>query len=152
MVRGADREQARTRMVQVLGQIQSVGVEINIALLRRLVTDQAFADADLDTGLIERRHSSLFPDRVPAPDTVMALAAATVLGKQGRVDSGHAAARIDPWSLADGWRISGTYTQTLHLIDNGQTRTLRLHRDADGWTCGESEHARSEEHTSELSH
>src|SRR3546814_10638327 len=95
---------------------------------------------------------------------------ATVLGKQGRVDSGHAAARIDPWSLADGWRISGTYTQTLHLIDNGQTRTLRLHRDADGWTCGESEHARhidwrvdaaapgqyqvhvrrSEEHTSEL--
>src|SRR3546814_5741381 len=65
-----------------------------------------------------------------------------LLGKQGRVDSGHAAARIDPWSLADGWRISGTYTQTLHLIDNGQTSTLRLHRDADGWTCGESEHAR----------
>src|SRR3546814_19268929 len=121
--------------------IQAVGVQTNIAFLRRLMTDQAFADADLDTGLIERRHSSLFPDRVPAPDTVMALAAATVLGKQGRVDSGHAAARIDPWSLADGWRISGTYTQTPPLIANGPPRTLRHDRMRVGWRCGEPAHA-----------
>src|SRR3546814_7559601 len=58
IVRGADREQARTRMVQALGQIQTVGVQTNIAFLRSLMTDKAFAVTELDTGLIESRHSS----------------------------------------------------------------------------------------------
>src|SRR3546814_438974 len=96
IVRGADREQARTRMVQALGQIQAVGVQTNIAFLRRLMTDQAFADAELDTGLTERRHSSLFPDRLPAPDTVLALAAATVLGNPGPGRPGQPPAHLTP--------------------------------------------------------
>jgi len=140
IVHGADREQARARMVQALGQIQSVGVQTNIAFLRRLISDQAFASADLDTGLIERRHDELFPAAAPASDIVVTLAAAAVLHSQGQTG---ATAPMDPWSQADGWRLGGVHTQTLRLAENEHTRTLTLRHDRGGWTCDESGQARS---------
>jgi acetyl/propionyl-CoA carboxylase alpha subunit len=63
IVWGADRKQALARMAQALAQYQIVGLATNIAFLKRLVEGQAFATADLDTGLIERNHDSLFPPR-----------------------------------------------------------------------------------------
>src|SRR5690606_28849866 len=87
IVRGNDREQARARMLQALGEIQSVGVQTNIAFLRRLMLDAAFAKADLDTGLIERRHDSLFPAASPAPDSVLALAVAALFASRGLMHS-----------------------------------------------------------------
>lgn len=139
IVHGEDREQARTRMVRALGQVQSVGVHTNIAFLRRLMMDQAFAEADLDTGLIERRHESLFPKRVPVPATVLALVAATVLATQGQTDSQHNTMHIDPWSATDGWRVGGTYSQTLSLVDNGEMRQVDVGRDAGGWNFGQAD-------------
>jgi 3-methylcrotonyl-CoA carboxylase alpha subunit len=139
IVHGEDREQARTRMVRALGQVRSVGVQTNIAFLRRLMMDQAFAGADLDTGLIERRHASLFPERMPAPDTVLALVAVAVLAAQGQADSQHNTVHIDPWSATDGWRVGGRYCQTLSLVDNGETRLVDVGRDADGWFIGRAD-------------
>jgi 3-methylcrotonyl-CoA carboxylase alpha subunit len=57
IVRGADREQARARMLRALAATQIVGVHTNVAFLSRLMGDEAFAQADLDTGLIERRRA-----------------------------------------------------------------------------------------------
>src|SRR5690606_7497391 len=84
IVRGADREQARARMVQALGEVRGVGVQTNIAFLRRLMLDDAFAQADLDTGLIERRHDTLFPPQAAASDHVLALAIAALMASQGQ--------------------------------------------------------------------
>src|SRR5690606_41555527 len=83
IVRGNDREQARARMVQALGEIHSVGVQTNIAFLRRLMLDASFAQADLDTGLIERQHDSLFPPAQAASDTTLALGIAAGLAHRG---------------------------------------------------------------------
>jgi 3-methylcrotonyl-CoA carboxylase alpha subunit len=135
IVRGADRDQARLRMIQALGEIQSVGVQTNIAFLRRLMADTAFAGADLDTGLIEHRHASLFPAVQPVSDPILALAAAAVLGAQGLADSNLRAnpASADPWAQTDGWRITGLYRQTFDFSDKGIACALHVTRDAKGW-------------------
>ncbi|MFQ6690945.1 3-methylcrotonyl-CoA carboxylase, partial [Bordetella pertussis] len=76
IVHGADREQARARMIQALAHTQAVGVQTNAAFLGRLMRDEAFATADLDTGLIERRRATLLPEPQPAGADVLALASA----------------------------------------------------------------------------
>src|SRR5690606_22017403 len=84
IVRGNDREQACARMVQALSEIRSVGVQTNIAFLRRLILDPAFARADLDTGLIERQHDSLFPAVQAASDSTLALGITALLASRGQ--------------------------------------------------------------------
>ncbi|NYT84522.1 acetyl/propionyl/methylcrotonyl-CoA carboxylase subunit alpha [Pollutimonas harenae] len=136
IVRGNDREQARARMVQALGEIHSVGVQTNIAFLRRLMLDESFAQADLDTGLIERQHDSLFPPAQPASDSTLALAIVAVLAHRGQLHSVRRQnkAPVDPWARSDGWRVAGCYTQAFELLDQDELRQVSVQRDAEQWT------------------
>src|SRR5690554_1711277 len=103
IVRGDDRDQARARMIQVLEQVESVGVHTNISFLRRLMLDDSFAKADLDTGLIERQHDSLFPPQQPASEVVLGLAVATLLTHQGMAaQAPQGPVYADPWAVNDG--------------------------------------------------
>jgi len=121
IVWGADRAQALARMAQALAEFHIVGLATNIAFLKRLVEGQAFATADLDTGLIERNGAVLFPAAGPAPVGALALAAAALLAdEQTQTRSAHAA---DPWTGTHGWRMNGTYRRPLSFTDE-YTATL----------------------------
>ncbi|WP_310460936.1 acetyl/propionyl/methylcrotonyl-CoA carboxylase subunit alpha [Sphaerotilus sp.] len=105
-----DRPRALARMRAALAQYRVVGVSNNIEFLQRLVTAPAFANADLDTALIERESAVLFPAPQPVPQAVWALAALAELQREGqgvRDDS--------PWSVLDGWRLNSTAQRTLTL-------------------------------------
>jgi 3-methylcrotonyl-CoA carboxylase alpha subunit len=118
IVWGADRKQALARMAQALAQYQIVGLATNIAFLKRLVEGQAFASADLDTGLIERNHDSLFPAARPAPATALALAAAALLaGERQSAAAQSGANAADPWGMATGWRMNQSYARKLSFAD-----------------------------------
>src|SRR5258706_2651827 len=54
IVWGADRAQALARLDTALAQTHIVGLHTNVAFLRRVVQSRSFAQADLDTALIER--------------------------------------------------------------------------------------------------
>jgi 3-methylcrotonyl-CoA carboxylase alpha subunit len=115
IVWGADRAQALARMAQALADFHIVGLATNIAFLKRLVEGQAFASADLDTGLIERNGASLFPPAAPAPVSALALAAAALLAEEGeQAQRGHGA---DPWTNPHGWRMNGSYRRQLAFSD-----------------------------------
>ncbi len=136
IVHGRDRDQARARMLRALGDMRVAGLQTNIAFLRRLIADQAFASADLDTGLIERRHDSLFPASSQLPDDILALAATAALQTQGYAGShSHVTTPAsDPWSVADGWRVSGQHKRELEFLDaEGQVLSLELRCDDGHW-------------------
>jgi 3-methylcrotonyl-CoA carboxylase alpha subunit len=121
IVWGADRAQALARMAQALAEFHIVGLATNIAFLKRLVEGQAFATADLDTGLIERNSAALFPAAAPAPVGALALAAAALLAdEQTQTRSAHVA---DPWASSHGWRMNGAYRRPLSFTDE-YTATL----------------------------
>ena len=117
ITRGATREQARTRMQQALAQTQIVGVHSNVDFLSRLMQDEAFAIADLDTSLIERRRKTLFPAPAQSSDEVLACAVAAVLLEEVGVDQ-------DPWSIKDCWRLSGDYRRRFVWLDGEQQRQV----------------------------
>ncbi|MBV7538181.1 acetyl/propionyl/methylcrotonyl-CoA carboxylase subunit alpha [Duganella sp. sic0402] len=134
IVHGADRKQALVRMAQALEQYHVVGLNTNIAFLKRLIEGQAFAGADLDTGLIERNHDTLFPAAQPAPATALALAAAALLGSE---NSGAA----DPWGQTSGWRMNQSYARHLAFSDEHASYDSYVSYRREGWLFSASNEA-----------
>ncbi|MFM7008446.1 MAG: acetyl/propionyl/methylcrotonyl-CoA carboxylase subunit alpha [Betaproteobacteria bacterium] len=120
IVRGADREQARARMLRALAATKIVGVHTNVGFLSRLMADEAFAEADLDTGLIERRRETLLPAPQPATREALLLACAAVL-EQEKAGS---TPTTDPWAERCGWRVDGRYQRTLCFQDSESVQAV----------------------------
>ena len=130
IVWGHDRDSARVRMLQALAQYRVVGVANNIDFLSRLVACPAFAQADLDTGLIERERDFLFAATIDVPREVVLVAAlATLLREQARADalaSRHADPH-SPWHQRDGWRLNSQARRELLFRAGEQEKVLGVH-------------------------
>jgi 3-methylcrotonyl-CoA carboxylase alpha subunit len=136
IVWGADRAQALARMAQALSEFHIVGLATNIAFLKRLVEGDAFAHADLDTGLIERNTATLFPPAGPAPLAALALAAVALVCAETSTGANAA----DPWTSMHGWRMNGTYRRRLAFGDEytatiqAKVYAIDMTYHAHGWT------------------
>jgi 3-methylcrotonyl-CoA carboxylase alpha subunit len=125
IVWGEDRAAACAQMRNALGQCEVVGVATNIAFLERVVAHAAFADARLDTGLIEANREALFPAATPTPEAVLvAAAAAECIGVR---ESAAAAARASgdahsPWHEPDAWRVSAASPGLRFTYADGDAR------------------------------
>ncbi|AXA93345.1 acetyl/propionyl/methylcrotonyl-CoA carboxylase subunit alpha [Massilia sp. YMA4] len=118
IVWGADRKQALARMAQALAQYQIVGLAANIAFLKRLVESAAFANADLDTGLIERNKEALFPPARSVPVAALALAAVALIEQEKDASAAQSGGNSgDPWGQALGWRMNTRFVRTLSFTD-----------------------------------
>jgi 3-methylcrotonyl-CoA carboxylase alpha subunit len=72
-------------MLQALADYRVVGVANNVEFLSRLTACPAFANADLDTGLIEREKDYLFPEQAGASrEAWLAVALAELLRERER--------------------------------------------------------------------
>jgi 3-methylcrotonyl-CoA carboxylase alpha subunit len=121
------RELALQRMLQALAEYRIVGVANNVEFLSRLVASPAFAQANLDTGLIERERSLLFPapGDIP-PDACLIAALATLLREQAR-SRALATPNPDPyspWDLHDGWRLNSSFERKLLFGCGERERTV----------------------------
>jgi len=96
---GADRDEARRRLVRALGETAVFGFPTNVEFVRALLELPEVAAGDLDTDLIARRFDDLafaeadarvFAEAALLLDATAASTAATVPG---------------PWGRRDGWRL-----------------------------------------------
>lgn len=105
---GPDRAAALRRLRAALADTVILGVPTNAGFLRRLLAHPAVVAGDLDTGLVEREVDGLVPEGVPEE-----VYAAAALLRQGVPSSEPAAAWVDPFSVANGWRLGGTPARTV---------------------------------------
>ncbi|MFB6710757.1 MULTISPECIES: biotin carboxylase N-terminal domain-containing protein [unclassified Streptomyces] len=105
---GPDRAAALRRLRAALADTVILGVPTNAGFLRRLLAHPDVVAGDLDTGLVEREVDGLVPEGVPEE-----VYAAAALLRQGVPASAPAAAWVDPFSVADGWRLGGTPARTV---------------------------------------
>ena len=125
----SDRPKALARMRQALAQYRVVGVANNVEFLSRLVSVPSFANADLDTALIEREQANLFPVKAAVPDEVWLLAALAELQREAA--EAHAAAadapdRDSPWRTLDGWRLNGSASRVIQLRHGDQQQAVTV--------------------------
>jgi acetyl-CoA/propionyl-CoA carboxylase biotin carboxyl carrier protein len=102
---GADRPEALLRLRAALAATEVLGVTTNIGFLRRLVAHPDVVAGRLDTELVGRIVSDLVGP--PAPDSVVR-AAALLVGLLATP----AGPVVDPWDVADGWRLAGPVDTT----------------------------------------
>ncbi|MFB6939962.1 biotin carboxylase N-terminal domain-containing protein [Streptomyces sp. NPDC060286] len=105
---GPDRAAALRRLRAALADTVILGVPTNAGFLRRLLAHPDVVAGDLDTGLVEREVDGLVPEGVPEE-----VYAAAALLRQGVPASAPAAAWVDPFSVANGWRLGGTPARTV---------------------------------------
>ncbi len=122
IVWGADRAQALARLDVALAATHIVGLHTNVAFLRRVAASASFANADLDTALIERERAVLF-DAAPLP---LEVAAAGVVAHALAAEA--ALAGADPWSRRDGWRLHGSATRRFDIQSQGAHHFFSLER------------------------
>ncbi len=112
------RERALARLLQALADYRVVGVANNIGFLSRLAACPAFAEADLDTGLIERERAFLFPSAAEPPAEAWLVAALAELLRDADYAALEARAGNDPhspWHVRDGWRAGGRARREIRL-------------------------------------
>jgi 3-methylcrotonyl-CoA carboxylase alpha subunit len=126
IVWGEDRAQALARLDTALRDTRIVGLHTNLAFLRRVAATPAFAQADLDTALIERERPRLF-DQTGLP---LVLAAAGVAAHTLAAEA--ALQTPDPWSRRDGWRIHRGARRHFDLAVGPTHHTATLERLHDG--------------------
>ena len=101
IVHGDTREQALARLDEALAQTHIVGLATNVQFLRRVAKTAAFAQAKLDTGLIQREQAVLFhQEPVGLPLAAAAAIAQTLLQES-------ASEAADPFSRCDGFHTHG---------------------------------------------
>jgi len=128
-VHGATREEALARLDLALAQTHIVGVATNVQFLRGILRTDSFANARLDTALIERERSVLF-DQEPLG---LPLAAAASIARTLLAEA--AGASADPFSRRDGWQSHGVATRPFEFEFRGEAKsaTLRYLHDGALW-------------------
>ncbi|TKG63817.1 acetyl-CoA carboxylase biotin carboxylase subunit [Prauserella endophytica] len=105
---GPDRASALHRLDRALADTAVLGVHTNVTFLRALLQDPDVRAGDLDTGLVERKLSSLVSDGVPGDFLVAgALDRLLALRPSGAV--------VDPWDMPSGWRLGASASVTFRL-------------------------------------
>ena len=117
---GATREAARRALVAALDDTAIFGVTTNLGFVRDLVASDAFRDAAIDTGWLDRT-----PDAVEAPAPDLARCAAAW------AQAAPPAVAHDPFAAGDGWRVGGPPAPVeVALESGGERRVLRVDRAA----------------------
>ncbi|GLU31919.1 acetyl/propionyl/methylcrotonyl-CoA carboxylase subunit alpha [Trinickia caryophylli] len=127
IVHGASRVEALARMRQALRACEIVGPQTNVAFLQRLVACPPFANADLDTGLIERHHDALFAAPRKPVKEALALACAALLAREGGTPHG-----ASPWDALAQWRLNAGYRQTIEWREPESENPLSMTYARDG--------------------
>ncbi|MFG2571205.1 acetyl/propionyl/methylcrotonyl-CoA carboxylase subunit alpha [Streptomyces sp. NPDC048481] len=132
---GPDRETALRKLRAALAGTVTLGVQTNAGFLRRLLAHPAVVAGELDTGLVEREAASLVTAAVPPEvQAAAALLRQAALDPALRPAPAPDAGWVDPFSVADGWRLGGEPAWTAHHlhVPGHDPVTVRVRGAADG--------------------
>ena len=101
IVHGRDREEARSRALEALGELAILGCETNTAFLRRLTANADFAAAKLHTDFLDE-HPAIAAEPALTADLSLKLIAAAALSLRATRDAADAVPDI--FSAMGAWR------------------------------------------------
>ncbi len=130
------RDAALARMRKALADYQVAGVTTNIDFLSRLVACPAFAGADLDTGLIERQKTFLFPATQAVPyDALLVATVGELLWEQhkARLAAKSSGDPWSPWHARDGWRMNLSAARIIGFRDGESLVEAQVRYQRDQW-------------------
>jgi 3-methylcrotonyl-CoA carboxylase alpha subunit len=119
---GANRDLARSQMVEAISQTKIVGVTTNVPFLHRLLRCEAFAKPLLSTSLIEQNLSALL---LPMPKVDHFDVAALLADQLHRetISAQHCIRETNsPWAQTHGWLVNGSQKRVLSFDMGGEVQ------------------------------
>ena len=117
-----NRNRALARMKEALSAYHISGVTTNIPFLYNIVSSTAFAQAQLDTGFIEKHEASLF--HTSHEDRMQDLPLASLFLLLRMEETSSVRARVtdpwSPWNTVNAWRLNEPGMHTGQLVVNGK--------------------------------
>jgi 3-methylcrotonyl-CoA carboxylase alpha subunit len=113
-----DRTAAVSRLLRALAETRVAGCATNVAFLRAIAGQQAFNEAALDTGFLERHGGDLLAPAKPAGSETLAMAVIGLLCERAVSTQRLAERAADPWSpwnSQNGWRLNECARETVRL-------------------------------------
>jgi 3-methylcrotonyl-CoA carboxylase alpha subunit len=131
IVHGDTREQALARLDAALAHMHIVGLHTNVQFLRQVVKSPSFAQAHLDTALIEREKAVLFQQPGLSDAQAVAAAVAHELAQEA-VAIKQANNADDPLAQGSNWRLLDAVPrrfefERIHAVQNAERPTTHLH-------------------------
>nr|WP_288356830.1 acetyl/propionyl/methylcrotonyl-CoA carboxylase subunit alpha [uncultured Pseudomonas sp.] len=121
---GENREEARQRLLAMLGEMLVGGFKTNLAFLQRILAHPAFAAAELDTGFIERHQAQLLPPAQELPDAFWQQAGVAMLATDADRQRGDDP--FSPWAARNAWRSASPATTPMTLTCGEVTRRVQV--------------------------
>ena len=135
-----NRERALQRLAQALREYRINGVTTNIEFLYNLATTDAFTNAEIDTGFIEKNHDAifhqaydkqsdeLFTKQLPIAALYLVLSLANKTKEQATLSNDP----HSPWHITNAWRLNEPHSHSLTLayIDVEYAITIEQKRQA----------------------
>ncbi|KAJ4478195.1 carbamoyl-phosphate synthase L chain, ATP binding domain-containing protein [Lentinula aciculospora] len=120
VVHGKDRTEALRMLRRALDEYRVVGVSTNVEFLRTLAGNQAFIDAELETGFISKHFNELFPPiHEPAPEVLAQAALFVALRDHPKQQT---SVTQSPWTSLVSRRFGGdVYERVVHFQDDAST-------------------------------
>ena len=110
VVSGENRTVCLARLKAALAECHIAGLTSNLGFLLQLAASDAFTNAAVDTGLLDRALEDLLQPEAAPPLEVLAAAAGSFLASPQSQPG-----RNSPWDMHDGWRPGGPAPQRLDL-------------------------------------
>ena len=139
IVHGDTREEALALMDAALAKTHIVGLNTNVQFLRYVVRSDSFAQANLDTALIQREQKVLFKQEPIGAVYAVACAVAHTLESekthlQANIKLDNTSSWNDPWAQRDGWQLYGAQIRPFEFTFHGEKITAQLRYLHDGKT------------------
>ena len=132
IVHGDTREQALARLDAALAQTHIVGLATNVQFLRHVLRSPSFAQAQLDTALIEREKEVLFHQQPVRREVAVAAVVAHTLAAEQALAQPDGAGWVDPLAQRDGWQSHGRQRRYWALEEGGEAFAATLTYGAGG--------------------
>lgn len=108
---GKDRLEAIERLKSALLQTAVFGIHTNLSLLNRIINNALFIEGKINTDFIPHQQEVLLSLPAAPPDPVIILVCLTLLDRETQQRRNWLQSSEDsfsPWSIPDGWRITGS--------------------------------------------
>ena len=125
---GATRDEALDRLSHALEETLVAGPSTNAAFLRALCNAPEFRGGAFDTGFIEANLARLGAAPREFDASVVLIGAERLLARRPRKGASN-----DPWSVADGFELTGRRSVGVDILIDGRPAPL-IERSADGVT------------------
>jgi 3-methylcrotonyl-CoA carboxylase alpha subunit len=114
---GASRDEALDRLSKALAETLVAGPRVNAAFLKALCDSKEFRAGAFDTGFIDARLGELGAGPRAVDLFAVLKGAERLLAKRA---TGFAAADNDPWSVADGFELTGRRVIRIDVLVDGK--------------------------------